>query len=189
MSRPRGIVPSRWFSRSDRLSCFPDVFYFLLSKSISLLLMPAPQPVSFCCISCLLVCKCGSKHTGIERKLIVFDTCSEAGQLFATGGKLVFFFSSNTSPNKAQRGLPSPCTFSRKLSVRHLRTNLWSVCASLICILSPLKSILGILKNTRVNLEPPLSILSAGHSILHTDVLLETDVSPFLKRGSKVSWT
>lgn len=113
---------------------FPDVCCFVLSKSISLLPMPVQQPVSFCCISCLLVCKCGSKHTGIERKLIVFDTCSEAGQLFATGGQLVFFFFClNTFLNKTQRGLPSQHTFSRKLSVRQLRTNLWSVCC--VCCL------------------------------------------------------
>lgn len=76
--------------------------YFMLSKSISLLLMPAQQPVSFCCISCLVACKCGSKHTGIEKKVIVFDTCYEAGQLFATGGQPVFFFS-NTPKTTSKR--------------------------------------------------------------------------------------
>lgn len=146
---------------------FPDVCCFMLSKSISILLMSAPQPVSYCCISCLVVCKCGSKHTGIERKLIVFDTCSEAGQLALQQEDSFPFFPSNTFLNKTQRGLPSQCTFSRKLSVSQPRTNLCVSCLYFI--------FLQVLDNTDseqylVFWENSPRILSIGRLILHNEV-------------------
>lgn len=103
----------------------PDVCYFTLSKSISLLLMAAQRPVSFCCISCLVVCKCRSKHTGIETTVIVFDTRYQAGQRFVTRGQPLF--SLHHSFQKSQRGLPLQHALSKKLSVRQLLTNLWHV--------------------------------------------------------------
>lgn len=133
--------------------------------------MSAQQPVSFCCISCLVTCKCGSKHIGIEQKVIVFDKCYEAGQLFATGGQPVFFFLCNALKRKKLRGLPLQRTFSRKWSVRQLLTNLWSVCVSLVCIWSFCSYwIIQILKNTGVFWENSPLILSIWCLILHNDV-------------------
>lgn len=80
-------------------------------------------------------------------------------------------FFSNTQKKQTQRGSPLQRTFSRKWSVRQPLTNLWSVCASLVCILSSRSYwMIQILKNTGAFWENSPRILSIWRLILHNDV-------------------
>lgn len=81
------------------------------------------------------------------------------------------FFSLTLQKKKPQRGSPLQRTFLRKWSVRQPLTNLWSVCASLVCILSSCSYwMIQILKNTGVFWENSPRILSIWRLILHNDV-------------------
>lgn len=80
---PEGLVESdpagsRAVTSPPLCADFPDACCCILSKSISLLVVEAPQPVSFCCIFRLVVVKCGSKHKAERKIIIAFDAHCEA---------------------------------------------------------------------------------------------------------------
>lgn len=175
---------------------FPDVGYCMLSQSISLSRVAAQQPVSFCCFfSCLVVVKCRSKHKGKKKIIIAFDTCCEAKQLFVTGRQLLYF----TSPSSVLSGFSlstSPVKeiiffFKESLTFRRIQTcSLFSfICFSLMCHISQYLKIMTHRtwwrRQDNSHCTPSQGV---NHYIImclsHAIMLLESDVSPFFKRGS-----